>query len=65
LWDIIARDLVTDTEIFCQISPANPTLVRTTVQRLIKQSTTASIRANERQNVNVAASINRATAYNS
>ena len=58
LWDIIARDLVTDTEIFCQISPANPTLVRTTVQRLIKQSTTASIRANEQQNVDVAASIN-------
>lgn len=58
LWDVIARDLVTDTEIFCQISPANPTLVRTTVQRLIKQSTTAALRANERQNVDVAASIN-------
>jgi hypothetical protein len=58
LWDVIARDLVTDTEIFCQISPANPTLVRTTVQRLIKQSTTAAVRANERQNVDVAASIN-------
>jgi hypothetical protein len=58
LWDVIARDLVTDTEIFCEISPANPTLVRTTVQRLIKQSTTAAVRANERQNVDVAASIN-------
>ncbi|MGH2413528.1 MAG: hypothetical protein ACRDEA_07525, partial [Microcystaceae cyanobacterium] len=47
LWDVIARDLVTDTEIFCQITPANPTLVRTTVQRLIKQSTTATARAND------------------
>jgi hypothetical protein len=34
LWDAIARDLVTDRSIFCQISPANLTLVRTTVQRL-------------------------------
>ncbi|MEG3437883.1 DUF87 domain-containing protein [Pannus brasiliensis CCIBt3594] len=58
LWDVIARDLVTDTEIFCQISPANPTLVRTTVQRLIKQSTTAAVRASERQDVDVAAGIN-------
>ncbi|MGK7874463.1 MAG: hypothetical protein AB4426_14495 [Xenococcaceae cyanobacterium] len=58
LWDVIARDLVTDTEIFCQITPSNPTLVRTTVQRLIKQSTVATARANEHQNVDVAASIN-------
>ncbi len=58
LWDVIARDLVTDTEIFCQLSPANPTLIRTTVQRIIKQSTTATARANDRQNVDVAASIN-------
>ena len=58
LWEVIARDLVTDTEIFCQISPANPTLIRTTVQRLIKQSTTATAVAHDRQDVDVAASIN-------
>ena len=58
LWNVIARDLVTDTEIFCEISPANPPLIRTTVQRLIKQSTSAAVRASERQNVDVAASIN-------
>ena len=58
LWDIVARDLIRDTEIFCQISPANPALVRTTMQRLIKQSTTATKAADERQDVDVAAKIN-------
>ena len=45
LWNLIARDTVTDTEIICQITPANPTLVRTAMQKIIKQSKTAAERA--------------------
>ena len=58
LWDIIARDNITDTEIFCQISPANPLLVKTSMQRLIKQNTNASNAALEKSDVDVGASIN-------
>ncbi len=58
IWDVIARDLVTDTEVFCQIVPANPSLVKTAVQRLIKQNAGAASRAKERRNVDVAAQVN-------
>ncbi len=58
IWDVIARDLVTDTEVFCQIVPANPTLVKTAVQRLIKQNAGAASRAKEKRNVDVAAQVN-------
>ena len=58
LWDIIARDLITDTEIFCEISSANPLLVKTSVQRLIKQNTNASKAASEKSDVDVGANIN-------
>ena len=58
LWNLIARDTVTDTEIICQISPANPTLIRTSMQRLIKQSKTAAERAGGHGDVDVASQIN-------
>ncbi len=57
LWDMIARDVITDTEIVCQITPANPTIVRTSMQRLIKQSKTAADRAGEKGDVDVASQI--------
>jgi len=38
LWDLIARETVVDTEIFCQLTAANPTLVKNTLQRVLKQS---------------------------
>jgi hypothetical protein len=55
LWEAIAKDLVTDTEIFVEISPANPLLVRTSIQRLLKQSTVNAQRAEKFQNVDVVA----------
>lgn len=57
LWNIIARDVVVDTEIFCQLTPANPTLVRTSMQRVLKQSNVTALRANEKRSIDVAAQI--------
>lgn len=58
IWERIARDEISDTEVFCEITPANPTMVRTTMQRIIKQSKAASDKATERSDVDVAAKIN-------
>ncbi|MGK7947263.1 MAG: hypothetical protein AB4368_00270 [Xenococcaceae cyanobacterium] len=58
LWELIARDTVTDTEIFCQITPANPTIVRTSMQKVTKQSNVSARRANSKDNVDVASLIN-------
>ena len=58
LWNLIARDTVTDTEIFCQITPANPTIVRTSMQRVTKQSNVSAKKADRQDNVDVASLIN-------
>lgn len=57
LWNIIARDVVVDTEIFCQLTTANPTLLRTSMQRVLKQSNVTALRANEKRTIDVAAQI--------
>jgi hypothetical protein len=54
---ILARDVVVNTEIFCQLTPANPTLVRTSMQRMLKQSNVTALRANEKKSIDVAAQI--------
>lgn len=48
LWELIARESVTDTEIFCQLTPANPTIVKTDMQRVLKQSNLAASLAQEK-----------------
>ncbi|WP_013334315.1 hypothetical protein [Gloeothece verrucosa] len=48
LWELLARDLVADTEIFCQLTPANPALVKTTLQRVLKQSNMTAIQAQQK-----------------
>lgn len=48
LWEVMARESVTDTEIFCQLTPANPALVKTTMQRVLKQSNLAASLAQEK-----------------
>lgn len=58
LSQLIERDIVTDTDIICQIRPADPTLTRTNMQRLIKQSSVSAHNASSRQDVDVAAQIN-------
>lgn len=48
LWDLLSRETVVDTEIFCQLTAANPALVKTTLQRVLKQSNMTAIMAQEK-----------------
>jgi hypothetical protein len=50
LWELFARDAVVDTEIFCQLMSANPMLVKTTLQRVLKQSNVTAKMAQEKSN---------------
>ncbi|MBH8573072.1 hypothetical protein I8752_08600 [Nostocaceae cyanobacterium CENA369] len=47
-WELLARETVVDTEIFCQLTAANPALVKTTLQRVLKQSNMTAILAQEK-----------------
>ncbi|RMH41262.1 MAG: hypothetical protein D6694_09105 [Gammaproteobacteria bacterium] len=57
LWELLSRDQVFDTEIFCELSKANEALVRTAMQRVAKENILASDFASSKQSVDVAASI--------
>ena len=48
LWELLARETVVDTEVFCQLTAANPALVKTTLQRVLKQSNMTAIMAQEK-----------------
>ncbi|MDM9381760.1 hypothetical protein QUB80_13715 [Chlorogloeopsis sp. ULAP01] len=48
LWELLARESVVDTEIFCQLSAANPAIVKTTLQRVLKQSNVTALLAQEK-----------------
>ncbi|WP_315789553.1 hypothetical protein [Fischerella sp. JS2] len=48
LWEFLARENVIDTEIFCQLSAANPAIVKTTLQRVLKQSNMTALLAQEK-----------------
>ncbi len=48
LWELLARETVADTEIFCQLTAANPAVVKTTLQRVLKQSNMTAISAQEK-----------------
>jgi hypothetical protein len=48
LWELLSRETVVDTEIFCQLTAANPALVKTTLQRVLKQSNMTAIMAQEK-----------------
>ncbi len=58
LWEVVGRDKVTDTEIFCQISRANETLVKTNMQRMTKQANTASAVSAKSNSIDVKAALN-------
>jgi hypothetical protein len=57
LWNLMARDVVVNTEIYCQLTRANETLVKTAVQRVLKQSNTAAQFAEENRSIDVAAQV--------
>ncbi len=48
LWELLARETVVDTEIFCQLTAANPAIVKTTLQRVLKQSNMTARLAEEK-----------------
>ncbi|MBD1922597.1 hypothetical protein H6F77_16125 [Microcoleus sp. FACHB-831] len=58
LWEVMARERVYDTEIFCQVTRASETLVKTNMQRLTKQGQTSSMLANEKNSIDVKALLN-------
>ncbi|BAY71436.1 hypothetical protein ACN23B_02335 [Anabaena sp. FACHB-709] len=48
LWELLARESIVDTEIVCQLTAANPALVKTTLQRVLKQSNMTAMLAQEK-----------------
>ena len=58
LWELIARDKVSDTEIICQLSRANESLAKTALQRITKQSIVSSAMSAEKNSVDVKANLN-------
>jgi hypothetical protein len=58
LWELIARDKVSDTEIICQLSRANEALAKTALQRITKQSIVSSAMSVEKNSVDVKANLN-------
>jgi hypothetical protein len=50
LWELFARDTIVDTEIFCELTAANSTLVKTTLQRVLKQSNVTAKLAEQKSN---------------
>jgi len=57
LWEVIARQDVADTEVFCELTPANPKLVQTAIQRVGKQSNVQAQTAEQKSSFDVAARI--------
>ncbi|MEC4804073.1 MAG: hypothetical protein SAJ12_10715 [Jaaginema sp. PMC 1079.18] len=57
LWEVMAREAVFDTEIFCQVTRASSGLVKSRLQSLTKQSNVAALEANRKNAVDVGASL--------
>jgi hypothetical protein len=57
LWEAIARDAVANTEVICQFTKANETIVKANMQRVTKQSIVSQEQSTSVRNVNVMASL--------
>lgn len=57
LGEILSRETVADTEIFCQLTRANETLLKTTVQRMLKRSNLTATLAKDSHSVDVVAEL--------
>jgi len=57
LWNVLCRPHVFDTEIFCQVTSTNASLVKLNMQRLIKQNNVAAELASRKSSIDVAAQI--------
>ncbi|MDJ0733536.1 MAG: hypothetical protein QNJ47_05510 [Nostocaceae cyanobacterium] len=58
LWEVLSRERIYDTEIYCQLMRANETLVKTNMQRLTKQANTSATIAEEKNSVDVKSLLN-------
>lgn len=58
LWEVMARERVYDTEIYCQVMRAREALVKTNMQRLTKQASTSSDLASKSNSIDVKALLN-------
>ena len=58
LWEVLSRERVYDTEIYCQLMRANETLVKSNMQRLTKQANTSAAIAQEKNSVDVKSLLN-------
>ncbi|MEQ8469125.1 hypothetical protein [Coleofasciculus sp. E1-EBD-02] len=58
LWEIVARDRIFDTEIYCQLSKANPTLIKDKMQSLTKQANVAARLAGQNNSIDVKSQLN-------
>jgi hypothetical protein len=58
LWEVLSRERVYDTEIYCQLMRASETLVKTNMQRLTKQANTSAILAQNKNSVDVKSLLN-------
>ncbi|MGB7443436.1 MAG: hypothetical protein WA919_20415 [Coleofasciculaceae cyanobacterium] len=58
LWQVMARERVWDTEIFCQLTKANQNLVKSRMQSLTKQANVSAQLAAERNSIDVKSELN-------
>ncbi|MBW4512177.1 MAG: hypothetical protein KME64_37640 [Scytonematopsis contorta HA4267-MV1] len=58
LWEIISKEKISDTEIFCQLTKANQGLAKTALQRITKQSITSSAMSADKGSIDVKANMN-------
>ena len=57
LWDVLCRPQVIDTEIVCQITSANANVLKTNMQRVLKQSNVTATVAHSKMNIDVGANV--------
>ena len=57
LWELIAEDKISDTEIVCQLWAGNPNLLKQRMQSLTKQANNVALEAALKNNVDVSASL--------
>ena len=57
LWDILCRPQIIDTEIICQITSANANVLKSNMQRLLKQSNVVATVAQSKMDIDVGASV--------
>ncbi|MBE9052751.1 hypothetical protein IQ243_20450 [Nostocales cyanobacterium LEGE 11386] len=58
LWEVISRESISDTEVFCQITRANQGITKTNLQRLTKQSITSTTISSKGGSIDVKAGMN-------